>query len=388
MFKRTMIAASMAVAALASAQSMAAVVGGGATLPQSLYGTTAGTGILASSTPGFNAYIGVGSGAGKQAFFNNDSTKFNLAAGINVDYAGSDSIVSAAERSAYDASADKGRATFGPLIQIPAEATSVTVPYHVTGLTTLNLTSAQLADIFSGKITNWKNVVSGGVTGPDLPIKVVYRTDGSGTTEIFTTHLKAVKPASVPAASNSFVTAVGFNPATNAPAGSTYIGVSGSGAVATAVANNEGAIGYVSPDFAEFNNAAKVATVNGFLPTQVNVQITLDTELPPTNPASGKDPANPLDWVPTFPNPSTGYPIVGYTNLVFSQCYKDAGDNLRIRNFLNTHYTGGNNAAVTNHSFIPLSTAWQSAVHNTFYNTTSALRVGNTNVCNGIGRPA
>ncbi|CAI8724468.1 Alkaline phosphatase L [Pseudomonas chlororaphis] len=388
MFKRTMIAASLAVAALASAQSMAAVVGGGATLPQNLYGTTAGTGILASSTPGFNAYIGVGSGAGKQAFFNNDSTKFNLAAGINVDYAGSDSIVSLAERDAYNTSADKGRATFGPLIQIPAEATSVTVPYHVTGLTTLNLTSAQLADIFSGKITNWKNVVSGGVAGPDLPIKVVYRTDGSGTTEIFTTHLKAVKSTSVPAASNSFVTAVGFNPATNAPAGSTYIGVSGSGAVATAVANNDGAIGYVSPDFAEFNNAAKVVTVNGFLPTEVNVQLTLDTERPPTDPLSGKDVTNPLDWVPTFPNPSTGYPIVGYTNLVFSQCYKDAGDNLRIRNFLNAHYTGVNNTTVSGHSFIPLSPTWQAAVHNTFYNTTSALRVGNTNVCNGIGRPA
>lgn len=158
--------------------------------------------------------------------------------------------------------------------------------------------------------------------------------------------------------------------------------------MATAVANNDGAIGYVSPDFAEFNNAAKVATVNGFLPTEVNVQITLDTELPPTNPASGKNPANPLDWVPTFPNPSTGYPIVGYTNLIFSQCYKDAGDNLRIRNFLNAHYTGVNNTTVSSHSFIPLSAAWQSAVHNTFYNTASAQRVGNTNVCNGIGRPA
>ncbi|AIC19853.1 alkaline phosphatase [Pseudomonas chlororaphis] len=388
MFKRTMIAASLAVAALASAQSMAAVVGGGATLPQNLYGTTAGTGILASSTPGFNAYIGVGSGAGKQAFFNNDSTKFNLASGINVDYAGSDSIVSSTELTAYNNSADKGRATFGPLIQIPAEATSVTVPYNVAGKTSLNLTSAQLADIFSGKITNWNQIVFSGVAGPNLPITVVYRTDGSGTTEIFTTHLKAVKPASVPAASNSFSTAVGFNPATNAPAGSTYVGVSGSGAIASTVANTNGAIGYVSPDFAEFNNAAKVATVNGFLPTEVNVQITLDTALPPTNPASGKNPANPLDWVPTFANPSTGYPIVGYTNLIFSQCYKDAGDNLRIRNFLNAHYTGVNNSAVSSHSFIPLSAAWQTAVHDTFYKTTSALRVGDTNVCNGIGRPA
>src|ERR1700743_2003250 len=59
MFKRTLIAASLAVAALASAQSMAAVVGGGATLPEGLYNDSA----FRPST--FDVYVGVGSGAGK-----------------------------------------------------------------------------------------------------------------------------------------------------------------------------------------------------------------------------------------------------------------------------------------------------------------------------------
>jgi ABC-type phosphate transport system substrate-binding protein len=380
-----MIAASLAVAALASAQSMAAVVGGGATLPEKLYGTTTGTGILASSIPGFNAYIGVGSGDGKKAFFGNDSTKLKLAAGITVDYAGSDSIVSAAELAAYNADAVKGRAAFGPLIQIPAEATSVTVPYHIDGQTSLQLTSAQLADIFAGKITNWNQVQFNGAAGPNLQIKVVYRQETSGTTEIFTNHLKAVKPASVPAVSNSFVTAVGFNPATSAPAGSSYIAVTGSQGVATAITNNNGAIGYVSPDYAQYNSAAAVASVNGFLPTEVNVQASLDTVTPPV---LGSDAAkDPLNWVPTFANPTAGYPIVGYTNLVFSQCYKDTTDTARIRVFLNRHYTGVNNATISSHSFIPLSATWQKAVHDNFYATTSSLRLGDTNTCNGIGRP-
>lgn len=387
MFKRTMIAASLVVAALASAQSMAAVVGGGATLPEKLYGTTAGTGILASSIPGFNAYIGVGSGGGKKAFFGNDSTQLKLAAGITVDYAGSDSIVSGAELLAYNNDAVKGRPAYGPLIQVPAAATSVTVPYHINGKTSLKLTSVQLANIFAGVTKNWNEVLFDGVAGPNLPIKVVYRTETSGTTEILTTHLKAVSGNLLPAASNSFATAVGFNPAVNPPAGTNYIGVVGSQGVAAAVAdaNNNGAIGYVSPDYAQFNDASAVAAINGALPTEVNVQVTLDTVAPPA--LGSNDAKDPLKWVPTFANPTAGYPIVGYTNLVFSQCYKDTTDTARIRNFLNRHYTGLNNAAVSSHSFIPLSATWQKAVHDNFYATTSALRLGDTNTCNGIGRP-
>ncbi|MGH8450928.1 substrate-binding domain-containing protein [Pseudomonas sp.] len=389
MFKRTMIAASLVVAALASAQSMAAVVGGGATLPEKLYGSTAtsttATGILSATVPGFSPYIGVGSGDGKKAFFGNDSTKLKLAAGTTIDYAGSDSVVSAAELAAYNADAVNGRTAYGPLIQVPAEATSVTVPYRIDGQTSLKLTSAQLADIFAGKITNWNQVQFNGAAGPDLQIKVVYRQETSGTTEIFTNHLKAVKPASVPTVSNSFVTAVGFDPVTNAPAGSSYIAVTGSGGVASAITGNNGAIGYVSPDYAQFNDAAKVASVNGYLPTEVNVQASLDTVTPPA--LGSNDAKDPLKWVPTFANPSVGYPIVGYTNLVFSQCYKDTTDTARIRVFLSRHYTGLNNTAISNHSFIPLSTTWQKAVYDNFYATTSSLRLGDTNTCNGIGRP-
>ncbi|WP_022963333.1 substrate-binding domain-containing protein [Halopseudomonas pelagia] len=380
MFKRNLIAVSLAFAALASAQVSAAVVGGGATLPEDLYGTTAGTGILAKSPlPGFNAYIGVGSGAGKRAFFNNNATEFGLASGISVDYAGSDSVVSSTELDGYKTHATLGESSFGPLIQVPMAATSVTVPFNVSGMSSVNLTSQQLVDIFTGKTTNWNQV-----GGPNKQITVVYRLDGSGTTEIFVNHLKAVDD-SVPAVSNNFATAVGFNPLVNPPAGSVYAGGDGSNGVVAQVNLIDGAIGYVSPDKVEYGNAAEVASINGKLPTAVNVQETLGNVAPPSGAVAA---ANPVNWAPVFSATNyTGYPIVGVTNLLFSQCYKDAGDNTRIRNFLDTHYTGGNDAEVSAHSLIPLPAVWQSAVHNTFWNTANSLRIGDTSTCNGIGRP-
>ncbi|WMR32699.1 substrate-binding domain-containing protein, partial [Metapseudomonas otitidis] len=186
MFKRNVLAVSLAVAGLCSAQAMAAVVGGGATLPQNLYNTAT---VLPS---GFNAYIGVGSGAGKAAVLNNDATKLNLPSGTTVDYAGSDSVLSAAELSAYKSAHQSPTVpvtdanNWGPLVQIPSAATSVTIPYKKAGVTSLNLTSAQLCDIFSGNITNWSQISS--ASGP---ITVVYRGTSSGTSEIFTRHLNS-----------------------------------------------------------------------------------------------------------------------------------------------------------------------------------------------------
>lgn len=385
MFKRTVVAASLVVAALTSTYSIAAVVGGGSTLPKKLYGTAVGAGILTSQFPGFTAYIGVGSGEGKKAFFTNDSTKLKLASGITVDYAASDSIVTQAELAAYNASAVNGRATYGPLIQVPVAFTSVAVPYRIDGKTVLQLTSYQLADIFAGNITNWNQVPFNGAAGPNLPIKVVYQREASGSTEMLTNHLKAVKPASVPIVSSSFVTAIGFDPTTSAPVGSNYIAVTGSQDVVDAIAANNGAVGYVSPDYTRYNDASAVASINGYLPSDVSVNATIDSVMPPV--LGSNDAKDPLKWVPTFANPLYGYPIVGYTNLIFSQCYKDAGDSVRIRNFLNRHNIGINNAAVSSHSFIPVSVTWQKAIYDNFFAAASSLRVGEPNTCNGIGRP-
>ena len=380
MFKRTMIAASLAVAALASAQSMAAVVGGGATLPQGLYTTP---GVLGA---GFDTYTGVGSGKGKSAFLFNRAADINKPAGVTVDFAGSDSILSDAEINTYNLdhnSAGNDVANkWGPLIQVPSAATSVTIPYNLklangTAVNDLNLTSAQLCGIFSGSISNWNQIDA---SYPNKAIKVFYRSGSSGTSEIFTRHLNSQCPTQF-GVSSTFTTAqVGAEPAT-------FQGVALSGDIVTSVYGTEDAIGYVGPEDVDATNNAKVARVNNLLPTVGNVQTALANAAPPATAAARAIPQN---WAPVLANPATGYSIVACTNLIFGQCYKDAADGTAVVAFLNRHYgaTTNNDAAIIAQKLIPLSPAWKNAVRLQFANQSGALGVNNLSVCNTQGRPA
>ncbi|SEK76273.1 phosphate ABC transporter substrate-binding protein, PhoT family [Pseudomonas sp. NFIX51] len=383
MFKRTMIAASMAVAALASAQSMAAVVGGGATLPEQLYNTP---GVL---TPGFGTYYGVGSGGGKTAVLTNNigSLTTTLPAGTTVDYAGSDSILNATEISNYKTAHQDVPATdpanWGPLLQFPSAATSVTIPYNKAGTTNLNLTSEQLCLALSsnnGAARTWGEVLG---TSDTTPVRVVYRSGSSGTSEILTRHLNNRCPSVFTSVSSTFANAhPGAEPAS-------WIGVSGSAAVASTVASTAGAIGYVGPEDVDATNNAVVARINGLLPTVGNVQTALSTIAPPSTAA---DRADLTKWAPVLPNPATGYSIVGYTNFIFGQCYKDTADVSSIRSFLTKHYNAtfasSNDQAIIDKKLIPLTSTWKTAIRNAFIPPTSAQGVNNASVCNGIGRPA
>ncbi|AZD29500.1 substrate-binding domain-containing protein [Pseudomonas chlororaphis] len=383
MFKRTMIAASLAVAALASAQSMAAVVGGGATLPEQLYNTP---GVLNS---GFSPYFGVGSGAGKTAVLTNNigSLTTTLPAGTTVDYAGSDSILNATEISNYKTAHQNVPATspdnWGPLLQFPSAATSVTIPYNKTGTTNLNLTSEQLCLALSannGVARTWGEVLN---TSDTTPVRVVYRSGSSGTSEILTRHLNNRCPSVFTSVSSTFTNAhPGAEPAS-------WIPVTTSAAMASTVASTAGAIGYVGPEDVDATNNAVVARVNGLLPTVGNVQTALSTIDPP---ATAADRADLTKWAPVLPNPATGYSIVGYTNFIFGQCYKDTADVTSIRTFLNKHYNAtfanSNDQAIIDKKLIPLTANWKTAIRGAFIPPTSAQGLNNASVCNGIGRPA
>ncbi|MFO5990952.1 phosphate ABC transporter substrate-binding protein PstS, partial [Pseudomonas aeruginosa] len=368
MFKRSLIAASLSVAALVSAQAMA-VTGGGASLPAELY-----KGSADSILPANFSYAVTGSGTGKNAFLTNNSSLFGTTG--TVHYAGSDSVLSGSELTTYNSNYN---GTYGPLIQIPSVATSVTVPYRKDGNTTLNLTSAQLCDAFSGAKTTWGQLLG---TTDSTPIRIVYRTGSSGTTELFTRHLNSICPTRF-ATNSTFTNA-------RLPAGGTlpsnWVGVAATSTVVSTVKATNGSLGYVSPDAVNINSNAEVSRVNGNLPTQANVSTALGSVAPPANAA---DRADPSKWVPVFTNPSAGYSIVGYTNFVFGQCYKDASVSTDVRAFINKHYGGTTtNAAVAAHGFIPLTPAWKSAIVSAFYTGTSEnLAIGNTNVCNTKGRP-
>ncbi|WP_165672219.1 substrate-binding domain-containing protein [Metapseudomonas otitidis] len=376
MFKRNVLAVSLAVAGLCSAQAMAAVVGGGATLPQNLYNTAT---VLPS---GFNAYIGVGSGAGKAAVLNNDATKLNLPSGTTVDYAGSDSVLSAAEISAYKSAHQSPTVpvtdanNWGPLVQIPSAIISIAIPYKKVGVTSLNLTSAQLCGIFAGYITDWMQISS--ASGP---ITVVYRGTSSGTSEIFTRHLNSQCAGQFGVSSTFASAALG-----GVPAGA--VAVSSDGYMASTVAATEGAIGYVGPADIDATNPTVVAKVNGNLPAVGRVSVPLSNFAPPSTAADRADPAK---WAPFLANPATGYSIVGYTYLVFSQCYQDRADMLAIRAFLLRHYglnaRNNNDDEIVANKLIPLTTAWKDAIRTTFALPTNSLAIGNPSACNGIGRP-
>jgi ABC-type phosphate transport system substrate-binding protein len=354
------------------------VTSGGATLPQPTY--TAEEGYLHTLNPTVNfSYYGVGSGAGQTALLNNDSTQFGIAAGTSVSFGASDAALSAAQVSGYSRTA-----TDGHVIQIPQVGTAVTVAFptgQIGALTvtnpgkptgkavftpittngTFSLNDSDLCGIFSGKITDWSGISTKGLgtkpavtTGTGVtaasPIKVAYRTDSSGTTFLFTQHLAAVCTPATNKAGVTFTTTKTFA-ATIFPGGvpPNFVGGSGSGGVAAALEGVSANIGYISPDYTAIApNSANTAhhsllvsklhnTTDGgdYLPTVANTTTGLSgvtaANYPVTSAATA---ANPLNWVPLIAKPPKGYPIVGFTNTLFVQCYKDPNVAAAVKLFI------------------------------------------------------
>ncbi|PYY82279.1 protein disulfide reductase [Pseudomonas sp. TKO26] len=386
MFKRNVLAASLTLAALCSAQAaLADINGGGATLPQPLYQTS---GVL---TAGFAPYIGVGSGNGKAAFLNNDYTKFVAGTtGKNVHWAGSDSKLSTTELSNY---ATARNATWGPLIQVPSVATSVAIPFNKAGTAAVDLSVNDLCGVFSGRLTDWSQIAGSGRTGA---ITVVYRNESSGTTELFTRFLNAKC-----AETGKFAVTTNFASSYSLGLPAAAVAAVTSQGVMDALNAGDGRITYMSPDYAAptlagLDDATKVAKVAGVSPAPANVSAAIAAV-----PVPSADLDKPNNWVPVFaattsptdpsvvPYPTTGYPILGFTNLIFSQCYADATQTSQVRAFFSRHYGAlvNNDSAINSNRFVPLPAAWKTAIRNSFVTASSGLSIGNTSVCNAIGRP-
>jgi len=247
------------------------------------------------------------------------------------------------------------------------------------GQTALNLTSAQLCDVFSGAKTTWGAVLG---TSDTTAIRVVYRNVSSGTSEILTRHLNAVCPT-------QFATSTTFTAARigGIALPSNWVGVANTSDVATAVNAVDGSIGYVGPDGVDATSNAVVARVNGVQPTSANVNLALASV---TAPSTAAQAANPANWSPVVANPALGYKLAAYTNFIFGQCYKDAAVAADVKAFLTKHYSiPGNNAATQAHKFVAVPDSWKNAVTANFITNTSGnnLDINNTTVCNTIGRP-
>jgi phosphate transport system substrate-binding protein len=142
----------------------------------------------------------------------------------------------------------------GPILHIPTALGAVVPVYNLDGVPAgLKLTPGVLADIYLGKITRWNDPkiaeLNNTVTMPNADIVVAHRSDGSGTTDIFTNYLTTVNTA--------WRAKVGRGPSVKWPVG---IGGKGNEGVAGVVKQTPGAIGYVELAYAN-QNKMKVASL-------------------------------------------------------------------------------------------------------------------------------
>ena len=211
---------------------------------------------------------------------------------------------------------DEQTAKFGvPVLHIPQASGAVVITYNLPGdNNNIGLTPDIIADIFLGKIKSWNDAritsINKGVNIPALPILVAHRSDGSGTTNIFTNYLSKVSP--------EWKTKVGSAGAVNWPAG---LGGKGNEGVAGLVKQTPGAIGYVELIYALQNKMdyAKIRNKKGkfIIPSIASVTAAGNVTLPPDSKIFITD-----------TDAADGYPIAGFTWVLI---YKEQNYNSRSK---------------------------------------------------------
>ncbi|MDJ1170999.1 phosphate ABC transporter substrate-binding protein PstS [Roseofilum sp. BLCC_M154] len=264
------------------------LTGAGASFPAPLYQRWFVD--FSNATPNLQVdYQSVGSGAGVERFMQN-----------LVNFGASDVAMKDEEISKVE----KG------VLMLPMTAGSVVLAYNLPGVDELNLTQAVMIDILLGKITKWNDPkiaeANPDATLPDTNITVVYRSDGSGTTGVFTKNLSAM--------SEEWKTQVGEGKTVEWPVG---IGGAKNDGVAAQIRQTEGAIGYLELGFAKsagLNMAALENKAGKFIyPTdEAASQALAAVELPEN-----------LRAFVTNPEGEDSYPIVTYTWLLAYKQYDD-----------------------------------------------------------------
>jgi len=252
------------------------LIGAGATFPYPLYSKMFD---VYNKEYGVKVnYQSIGSGGGIRQLINK-----------TVDFGGSDAIMSDKDLSE----------ALAPVLHIPTCAGADVITYNLPGTPQLRFTPDVIADIFLGKITKWNDrrlaEINPGVKLPDMNVMVVHRSDGSGTTFIFSDYLSKV--------SNEWKEKVGRGTSLNWPAG---LGGKGNEGVAGLVQQTPGSIGYVELIYALHNKMpygpVKNKKGNFVTPTLASTSKAADTNLPDDMKVSITDTDAP-----------EGYPISGFT---------------------------------------------------------------------------
>jgi phosphate transport system substrate-binding protein len=312
------------VSATASAQIM--INGAGATFPYPIYSKWFDEYAKVDPSVRFN-YQSIGSGGGQKQIL-----------AQTVDFGASDGPMS---------DENLGKAP-GKILHIPTVAGAVVLTYNLPENPALKLDADTIAGIFLGQVKKWNDpkltALNPGTKLPDQEIVVVHRSDGSGTTFIFTDYLGKV--------SSEWKEKVGTNTSVNWPAG---IGGKGNEGVSGQVKQTPGAIGYVEliyatqnkMPYAEVKNSAGQfvkPTIDSVTAAIATANIPDDFRFSMTN-APGKD----------------AYPICGATWLLVYEQQKDAAKGKKLVEFLKWAAKDGEKMA-TDLQYAPLPEKLQQRV--------------------------
>jgi phosphate transport system substrate-binding protein len=210
----------------------------------------------------------------------------------------------------------------GKLLHIPTTLGAVVITYNLpNALSHLKLGPEAIAGIFIGEITRWNDpriaALNPGLKLPDTPIGVVHRSDGSGTTSVFTDYLSKVSPA--------WAQKVGSGTSVSWPIG---LGAKGNEGVTGQVKSTPGSVGYVELVYAK-QNGLPYASVRNSSGSFVEPAL----EGVSAAAASVKVPADFRVSITDAPG-DKAYPISAFTWILIYQDQKDAAKGTALVDFL------------------------------------------------------
>ncbi|HEX3587153.1 MAG TPA: phosphate ABC transporter substrate-binding protein PstS [Candidatus Angelobacter sp.] len=298
---RITMALALAAAMIGSASAQTNLNGAGATFPNPIYQKWFSEYHNAHKDVQIN-YQSIGSGGGIQ----------QLTSGT-VDFGASDGPMTDEQLSKVS----------GKVFHIPTVLGAVVPMYNINGVSTeLKFTGDVLADIYLGNIKNWNDPrlakANPGVKFPDEDIVVVHRSDGSGTTYIFTDYLSKV--------SSAWKDKVGKGTSVNWPAG---LGGKGNEGVSGMVKQTEGSIGYVELIYAVSNKMPYGSVQNA-------AGVFIKGSLASVTAAAGSMKEMPEDFRVSITNApgKDAYPISSFTWLLVPAEWADAGKEKAFVDFL------------------------------------------------------
>lgn len=310
------------------------LTGAGASFPYPLYSRWFYEYAFVNPTARIN-YQSIGSGGGIRQI-----------TAKTVDFAGSDAILD-----------DEMKANAPGLMQLPMVAGAVVLAYNVQDAageavpTGLVLSPEVIADIFLGKITKWNDpalvALNPDVNLPDQDILVAHRSDGSGTTFIFTSYLSQV--------SEEWANNVGAGTSVEWPVG---LGGKGNEGVAGVVSQQPGSIGYVELAYATQNKLSYAFVVN-----QAGnvIEPTLESTTIASDEAAAAMPEDLGQLLVNAPGEDS-YPIAGYTFLLVYEDMPDCAKARELISFVRWALSDAGDAAALELSYAPLGPAVEELV--------------------------